>query len=424
MHDLNAQPLLTEAPKLPSEAEPGRDLLTEILRNGAQRLLSAAIEGEVDAWIESHVRLLDEQGRRQVVRNGYLPGRQVQTGIGPVCVRQPRVRRRGSGGDHPKFRSVILPPYLRRTKAMEELIPWLYLKGVSTGQFQEALQALVGIDAAGLSPSTITRLTVAWREDYKAWSRRSLEGKQYVYVWADGVHCNIRLEDAENQRQCMLVLMGATPQGKKELISVVEGYRESTESWLEVLRDCRQRGLVIDPKLAVGDGALGFWSALAEVYPETRPQRCWVHKTANVLNKLPKGVQTRAKRRLQSIWMAETKADAERGFDEFVKLYKAKYPKAAKCLEKDRQTLLTFYDFPAVHWVHIRTTNPIESTFATVRHRHDRTKGSGSRIACLSMVFKLCQAAERYWRVLNGSEQLPAVVAGIRFVDGVERAAA
>ena len=337
MYDLNAQPLLLEAPPSPSGLAPGRDGLTEILRKGAQRLLSEAIEAEVDAWIERHAQLVDERGRRRVVRNGYLPRRQVQTGIGPVPVRQPRVRSRGSGGDHPKFRSVILPPYLRRTKALEELIPWLYLKGVSTGQFQEALQALVGIDAAGLSASTITRLTVAWREDYKAWSRRSLEGKQYVYIWADGVYCNIRLEDAENQRQCMLVLMGATAQGKKELISVVEGYRESTQSWLEVLRDCHQRGLVIDPKLAVGDGALGFWSALAQVYPETRPQRCWVHKTANVLNKLPKGVQTRAKRRLQAIWMAETKVDAERGFDEFVEIYQAKYPKAAECLEKDRE---------------------------------------------------------------------------------------
>jgi transposase-like protein len=424
MHDVNAQPLLTEAPGLRADEATGRDWLTEILQNGAQRLLAQAIESEVEAWIERHAERVDDQGRRQVVRNGYLPSREIQTGIGAVSVRQPRVRDRSVGGAHPKFRSVILPPYLRRTKAMEELIPWLYLKGVGTGQFQEALQALVGMDAAGLSPSTITRLTIAWREDYKAWSRRSLEGKQYVYVWADGVHCNIRLEDAENQRQCMLVLMGATPQGKKELISVVEGYRESKQSWLEVLRDCRQRGLVIDPKLAVGDGALGFWSALAEVYPVTRAQRCWVHKTANVLNKLPKGVQGRAKPKLQAIWMADTKASAEQAFDAFVALYGAKYPKAAACLQQDREALLAFYDFPAEHWVHIRTTNPIESTFATVRHRHDRTKGSGSRMACLAMVFKLCQAAERYWRVLNGSELLPAVVAGIRFVDGVEKAAA
>jgi putative transposase len=410
---------------------PSRDILTEILRDGAQRLLGQAIEAEVGDWIERHAGLTDAPARRQVVRNGHHPPRTLVTGVGAVTVTQPRVLdRRIVGQDQDgrdvdaaarpvaRFRSSILPPYLRKTKAIEELIPWLYLKGVSTGDFAEALQALVGPHAAGLSATTITRLMTAWQDEHQTWSRRSLEDQRYVYLWADGIHFNIRLEE---DRQCILVLMGATAEGRKELIAVVDGHRESAQSWYTLLLDCKQRGLTVDPKLATADGALGFWKALAQVWPTTRPQRCWVHKTANVLDKMAKRVQPGAKEKLHEIWMAPTRADAERAFDAFVALYEAKYPKATACLEKDRVELLTFYDFPAEHWVHLRTTNPIESTFATVRLRHRRTKGNGSRVACLAMVFKLCESAARKWRTLNGAKLLPAVIAGIRFING-ERA--
>ena len=393
-----------------------RDALTEVLRSGAQRLLAEAIEAEVMEWIDSHARVTDAAGRRQVVRNGYLPIRSILTGIGPVQVEQPRVLdRRGAEGE--VFSSKILPPYLRKTRSLEELIPWLYLKGVSTGDFGEALWALVGPGAEGLSASTITRLKTVWEEEFKEWTERSLAGKQYVYVWADGVHFNIRLEE---DRQCILVLMGATAEGKKELIAVADGYRESEQSWKELLLDVKARGLAIDPKLATGDGALGFWKALDQVWPSTRSQRCWVHKTANVLDKMPKRVQPGAKDALHQIWMAETKKDAERAFDLFLATYAAKYPKACECLSKDRAELLTFYDFPAEHWKHLRTTNPIESTFATVRLRHRRTKGSGSRMACLTMVFKLMQSAAKRWRLLNGSHLLEDVIQGVQFIDGIK----
>jgi len=419
---------------------PGRDVLTEILRDGAQRLLGQAIEAEVDDWIERHADVVDDSGRRrQVVRNGHHPPRTLVTGVGPVEVTQPRVldrrivgRRKievassqfitedvdAAGQPVERFSSSILPPYLRKTKAIEELIPWLYLKGVSTGDFGEALQALVGPRAAGLSATTITRLMTAWRDEHKSWSRRSLEGKQYAYLWADGIHFNIRLEE---DRQCILVLMGATAEGRKELIAVSDGHRESEQSWYTLLLDCKQRGLTIDPKLATADGALGFWKALPQVWPTTRSQRCWVHKTANVLDKMAKKVQSGAKAKLHEIWMAPTRADAEQAFDEFIAMYEPKYPAAVACLKKDRVELLTFYDFPAEHWIHLRTSNPIESTFATVRLRHRRTKGNGSRAACLAMVFKLCESAARKWRTLNGAKLLPEVIAGIRFVDG-ERA--
>jgi transposase-like protein len=314
-----------------------------------------------------------------------------------------------------RFRSSILPPYLRKTKAIEELIPWLYLKGVSTGAFAEALQALVGPQAAGLSATTITRLMTVWQDEYQAWQRRSLEGRQYVYLWADGIHFNIRLEE---DRQCILVLMGATADGRKELIAVVDGHRESEQSWFALLLDCKQRGLTIDPKLATADGALGFWKALPQVYPTTREQRCWVHKTANVLDKMAKRVQGGAKSKLHEIWMAPTRADAWKAFDHFVATYEAKYPAAVECLKKDRDLLLAFYDFPAEHWIHLRTTNPIESTFATVRLRQRRTKGNGSRVACLAMVFKLCESAARTWRLLNGATLLPDVLAGETFING------
>lgn len=415
---------------------PGRDVLTEILRDGAQRLLGQAIEAEVDAWIEQHAQLRDEHGHQQVVRNGHHPPRTLVTGVGPVEVKQPRVLDRrivgrprvevtpgqmvsqdvdAAGQPVTRFSSKILPPYLRKTKAIEELIPWLYLKGVSTGDFGEALQALVGPQAAGLSATTITRLMTAWQDEHQAWSRRSLAGQQYVYLWADGVHFNIRLEE---DRQCILVLMGATAEGKKELLAVLDGHRESEQSWYTLLLDCKQRGLEIDPKLATADGALGFWKALPQVWPTTREQRCWVHKTANVLDKMAKRVQPAAKEKLHEIWMAPTRADAETAFDRFVATYEAKYPQSVECLKKDRDVLLTFYDFPAEHWIHLRTTNPIESTFATVRLRHRRTKGNGSRGACLAMVFKLCESAARHWRLLNGAKWLPDVIAGVRFIDG------
>lgn len=396
-------------------AASSQDALTEILRAGAGKLLA---EAEVDEWIERRGHLRDERGRRQVVRNGRLPKREIATGVGPVEVRQPRVRdRRGPEGE--KFASRILPPYLRKTKSIEELIPWLYLKGVSTGDFGEALQSLPGLEAPGLSASTVTRLKSGWEEEYRAWSRRSLEGEQYVYVWADGVHFNIRLEE---DRQCVLVLMGATKDGKKELIAVADGYRESEQSWRELLLDVKARGLAVDPKLAVGDGALGFWKALPQVFPATREQRCWVHKTANVLDKLPKRLQGKAKDDLHQIWMADPRAHAGEAFDLFLKTYEAKYPKAAECPAKDRTELPAFYDFPAEHWRHPRTTNPIESTFATVRLRTKRTKGSGSRVARLTMVFKLMRSAEKRWRLLNGSKLLPDVIQGIPFLDGIRQA--
>ena len=380
-------------------------------------MLAQAIDAEVAEWIESHRDQLDEAGHRQVVRNGRLPKRTILSGVGAIEVEQPRVLDRRPAADAESFSSKILPPYLRKTKSLEELIPWLYLKGISTGDFSEALVALVGPNAAGLSASTITRLKSVWEEEFQEWTKRSLEGKKYVYVWADGVHFNIRLEE---DRQCILVLMGATEDGRKELIAVADGYRESEQSWKALLLDAKSRGLVIDPKLATGDGALGFWKALPQVYPTTREQRCWVHKTANVLDKLPKRLQPEAKEKLHAIWMAPTRAEAEKAFDLFVATYQAKYVKATECLSKDREVLLSFYDFPAEHWRHLRTTNPIESTFATVRLRHRRTKGNGTRQACLSMVFKLMQSAQKRWRLLNGSNLLPDVIQGTQFIDGLK----
>jgi transposase-like protein len=408
------QEVTTTSVALPSTS---RDALSEILRQGAQAMLSTAIEAEVAEWIEGHSHLQDGRGRRQVVRNGYLPERTITTGIGPVKVRQPRVHDRRASGDAEPFSSKILPPYLRKTRSIEELLPWLYLKGISTGDFNEALSALVGPECPGLSASTVTRLLASWQAECHEWSKRSLAEKHYVYLWVDGVHFNIRLEE---DRQCILVLMGATADGKKELIAIADGYRESEQSWMELLLDVKSRGLAIDPKLAVGDGALGFWKALPKVFPTTRTQRCWVHKTANVLDKLPKRLQSRAKEAIHDIWMADTRQAANHAFDSFLETYGAKYPKACECLAKDRQELLTFYDFPAEHWKHLRTTNPIESVFATVRLRHKRTKGSGSRKACLAMVHQLMLSASKRWRLLNGSELLPDVIQGVQFTDGVK----
>jgi putative transposase len=403
-----------------------RDILTDILRQGAQEMLAEAIENEVAEYIARYAHLRDDRGRRLVVRNGHLPARTIQTGLGSVDVRQPRVndKRIDDNGRRIRFSSIVLPPYLRRTKSMEELIPWLYLKGVSTGDFTEALEALLGPHARGLSATTIVRLKTVWQQEWSTWSKRSLKDKHYVYVWADGIHFNIRLEDPGNNKQCILVLMGATAQGRKELIAICDGYRESTQSWRELLLDVKERGLSVDPKLATGDGALGFWAALREVYPATGQQRCWVHKTANVLNKMPKSLQSKAKSMLHDIWMAETHAEAEKAFDLFVATFQAKYPKAVECLAKDRDVLLTFYEFPAEHWIHLRTTNPIESTFATVRLRTARTKGCGSRTACLTMIFKLARCAEKHWRKLNGSDLIAQVISGIRFVDGIREIAA
>ena len=403
-----------------------RDVLTDILRRGAQDMLAEAIENEVAEYIRAHGHHRDDQGHRLVVRNGHLPGRTIQTGIGPVEIQQPRIndKRIDENGRRMRFSSSILPPYLRRTRSIDELIPWLYLKGVSTGDFSDALEALLGPDASGLSATNIVRLKSSWQQEWTMWSKRSLADKRYVYVWADGIHFNIRLEDPGNDKQCILVLMGATETGKKELIAITDGYRESTQSWRELLLDVKKRGLSKSPELATGDGALGFWAALREIFPTTKEQRCWVHKTANVLNKLPKSIQAKAKSMLHDIWMAGTRKQANDAFDLFVEIFQAKYPKAVECLAKDRDVLLRFYDFPAEHWVHIRTTNPIESTFATVRLRTKRTKGCGSRTACLTMVFKLTQCAEKHWRRLNGKELIPEVIRGITFIDGIREIAA
>jgi putative transposase len=413
----------TESLTFPTTAP--RDALSAVLHEGARRMLSAAIEAEVADYLAERAGETDAAGSRLVVRNGYLPERELQTQNGPMPVRQPRVRdHRPAFEGREKFTSKILPPYLRRSKVIEELIPWLYLKGISTNDFGEAMEALLGPDAAGLSPTTITRLKADWADEYKQWAKSDLSQKHYVYVWADGVHFNIRLEDAGADRQCILVLLGATAEGKKELIAIADGYRESKQSWKELLLGVKHRGLGVDPKLAVGDGALGFWSAVREVWPKIDEQRCWVHKTANVLNEMPKGTQPKAKAMLHDIWMADTRDAAQKAFDQFLETFQAKHPKACACLAKDREVLLTFYDYPAEHWGHLRTTNPIESTFATVRLRTAKTKGSGSRIACLTMVFKLMQSAQKRWRALNGCDLIPAVITGVVFINGVKKQAA
>jgi transposase-like protein len=319
--------------------------------------------------------------------------------------------------DRVRFASAILPPYVRRSPTVETLIPWLYLKGISAADMAEALQSIVGTAAKNLSASVVLKLKEEWTRELDAWRARDLSAKEYVYLWADGIYFNIRLDS--DDRQCILVLIGATKDGRKELVAVQDGYRESEQSWHEVLVDLQRRGLAIPPKLAVGDGALGFWAALRKAFPTTREQRCWMHKSGNVLDKLPKAVQPRAKEALHEIWMAETRAAASKAFDIFLEKYAAKYPQATSCLAKDRDELLTFYDFPAEHWKHLRTTNPIESTFATVRLRHRRTKGSGSRDACRAMVYKLIEHAQRHWRKLDGHQLIPEVLAGTRFTDGM-----
>ena len=381
-------------------------------------MLKCALEAEVKDFLARFDAIRDSSGKRLVTRNGYKRERTIQTGIGDIPVKAPRVADRRKNEARIRFSSSILPPYLRRNKSIEELFPWLYLKGVSTGDFSEALAALLGKDAPGLSASTISRLKDAWSEELKEWHQRSLRGKEYVYLWVDGIHFGARMEDAS---QCMLVVIGATKHGVKELLTIVDGYRESEQSWLEALNDLKRRGLTKAPRVAVGDGALGFWKALPQVYGDTRWQRCWMHKTGNVLDKLPKSIQARAKDNLHQIWMAETKEMAEKAFDHFIQSYEAKYPKAAECLAKDREVLLTFYDFPAEHWLHLRTTNPIESTFATVRLRTAKTRGMLTRDTMLTMVLKLSMSAQKRWRLLNRPERLGELIQGIKFVNGIKQ---
>jgi len=395
------------------------DPITDVLRTGARKLLIEALETEIEGFLSQHRDRRDDQNRQRVVRNGYLPQREIQTGIGPVSVKVPRARDRQPDNESEpiRFKSFLLPPYLRKTKSMEELIPWLYLKGISTNDFTDALSALVGKDSPGLSPSTISRLKSIWQEDLDKWKKRDLSLKHYVYIWADGIYCNVRMEE----RQCLLVVIGATEDGKKELLALDSGLRESEISWKELLLDLKHRGLKDAPELAIGDGALGFWKALSEVYDTTLWQRCWVHKTANVLNKLPKSLQSKAKDKLHQIWMAPDKTEAQSHFDGFISIYKAKYPKATACLKKDRDKLLTFYDFPAEHWRHIRTTNPIESTFATVRLRTDKVRSCFSSKTVVTMAFKLCQCAQKRWQRLYGYRKLDKVIKGVKFVNGIEK---
>jgi transposase-like protein len=395
-------------------SEPFSKSLEDALKEGARRLLQRAIENEVQEFLDECVAMKAKDGRRSVVRNGYLPERSVQTGIGLVPVKQPRVRDRDKKR---RFISAILPPYLRRTPSVESVVSALYLKGISTNNFPEALEAILGENAKGLSPTNIVRLKEGWEAEYKEWSKRNLSGKHYVYFWVDGIYFNVRLEE---DRPCLLVIVGALSDGSKEVVSIYDGHRESKTSWSEVLNDLKRRGLSRAPSLAIGDGALGFWAAIEEVFPETKTQRCWVHKSANVLDKMPKRVQSHAKRMLHEMYMAPTKESALKAFDSFVTLYEGKYPKACECLRKDKEVLFSFYDFPAAHWQHIRTTNPIESTFATVRHRTRQTKGCGSRLATLTMVFKLATSAQKHWNRLRGYQLIEKVISGVRFKDGEE----
>ena len=395
------------------------DPLTDVLRAGARRLLAQAVELEAEAFLAGMRDLRLPDGRARLVRHGHGPEREIQTGIGPVAVSRVRIRDRGATGvaERVRFSSSLLPKWARRTRSLDALLPVLYLRGVSTGDFQEALAALLGRDAPNLSPSVIARLTAEWQAEYARWQGRDLSARRYVYVWADGVYLQARMED---HAECMLVLIGATPEGRKELVGFQTGVRESAQSWRELLVDVKRRGLAISPEIAVGDGALGFWKALDELYPGTRHQRCWLHKTGNVLNTAPKAVQPAMKAALREVHAAPTRAAAEAAVGVFVEKYGAKYPRAAECLTKDRDGLLAFYDFPAEHWDHLRTTNPIESVFATVRHRTVRTKGSLSPTTARLMVFKLVMAASKTWRRLKGENQLPKVVAGVTFENGTE----
>ena len=410
---------MTETVKFPSAV--CSDALTEVLRAGAQRLLAEAVRIEAEAWVAARADQVDGQGHRQVVRNGYLPQRSVMTGIGMLPVRQPRVEDHRPVDRREIFERKILPPYLRRTQSLDEAIPWMYLYGISTNDMSEPLEVLMGPAFKGVSPSTVSRLVEFWQKEYADWNKRSLADKGYVYIWADGIYFNIRMEE---DRACILVLLAVTETGEKEILAIADGYRESEQAWTSVLLDVKSRGLTIAPKLAIGDGALGFWAALEKIYPDTRQQRCWVHKAANVVSKLPDRLSQEANHKLRQIWIAETKADANKAFDLFIETYQYKYSSAVECLKKDRERLLTFYDFPAKHWTHIRTSNPIESMFSTVRLRHNKTRNNASRAACLAMVYKLGQSAQRNFQRLNGAEQIKYVVAGIIYEDGIKKSAA
>jgi transposase-like protein len=391
------------------------DPLTELLRDGARRLIAQAVEAEFEVFLEGHAARRDGRGRSAVVRNGHLPERNLLTGIGPVPVQVPKARTRF--GEAAIFHSGLVPPFVRRARSMDAALPWLYLKGVSTGDMAEALSVLVGPEARGLSAPVVSRLKQIWQSDYAQWRQSSLAKDSWVYLWADGIHSGLRGEQA---KLCALVVIGVNDRGQKRLLAVEDGVRESTQSWREVLLLLKARGLTVAPKLGVGDGALGFWKALDEIYPDTRHQRCWVHKTANVLNYLPKLLQPKAKTALQDIWMAENRVNADSALNLFLETFAAKYPKATECLKKDREALLAFYDFPAEHWTHIRSTNVIESAFATIRHRSDRTKGCVSRDTMLAMIFKLGQEAEKSWRRIRGFDHLAKVITGVRFKDGIE----
>ena len=408
MSDNNNVFLLSSLPEV-------NDMLTETLRQGAQRLLSVAIEAEVQQFIDAHAELKDSSGRRLVVRNGYLPERPLQTGVGDVQVKVPRVR---NHSDEPvSFCSSLLPPYLKRTKSVEELIPWLYLKGISTNDMGFALKSLLGEEAKGLSVKNIGHLTQAWQAEHAQWQQKDLSSLRIVYAWADGVYLKARMDT----KQCLLVIIGADETGKKHVLALHPGERESTLSWQEVLLDLKRRGLRVGFELAIGDGALGFWAALSAIFPDTKQQRCWLHKTMNVLNKLPKSQQSSAKAHLHDIWLAETREDAEQAFDDFMTLYRVKYEKAVQCLAKDREALLAFYDFPAQHWHHIRTTNPIESMFATVKLRTAKTRGCLSKKTGVAMVFKLAMSAQEKWPRLRGSNYVADIVRGIPFKDGIKQ---
>ena len=403
------------------------DPLTALAREGARRILAEALAAEADAFVAAFAEARLEDGRRRVVRHGHGPERVIQTGVGPVPVRRPKVRDRGAGeaaeagGERVAFTSAILPRWARRTRSLDALLPVLYLRGVSTGDFGEALVALLGRDAPNLSPSVIGRLKESWQDEYERWQRRDLSARRYVYVWADGVYLQARMEPAA---ECMLVLIGATPEGKKELVGFQVGVRESAQSWRELLVDIKARGLAAAPEIAVGDGAMGFWKALDEVFPGARHQRCWVHKAANVLNKVPRSVQPGMKAALREVRDAPDRAAARAAVVVFVEKYGAKYPKAVECLLKDQEALLAFFDFPAEHWDHLRTANPVESVFATVRHRTVRTKGALSQTTARLMVFKLVMAASKTWRRLKGENRLPMLLAGVTFTDGVATTAA
>ena len=398
----------------PEPSTPFSDALSDLVRTGAREIIAKAVEAELATFLSTYEHLRDERGRKGVVRNGYLPERTVTTGVGEVTVQVPKVRDRTGSGI--KFNSMLLPPYLKRAKSVEEVLPWLYLKGVSTGDFSEALASLLGPQAKGLSAATIGRLKAKWQQEHQQWQQRSLIGKRYVYVWADGIYFNIR----SAERECILVLIGVTDSGHKELLGMEAGYRESELSWKSLMLKLQDQGLADDPHLAIGDGALGFWKALKQLWPTTKPQRCWVHKTANILNKLPKKQQPQAKAALWEIYRAETKNDAHKAFNRFVKTYQVKYPESVDCLVKDKEALLAFYDFPAEHWKHIRSTNPIESTFATVRLRTDKTRGCVSKATILSLVFKLVESAQKRWLRIRGFRHLGDVIEGVVFTDGIK----